>query len=97
MVFDKTGTLTHGKPKVTSVTMFTDLTKLPFKLFLALIGTAEANSEHPLAKAVKDYAMEVTYVLFLDFVQNIAVLFYQGRIVHSCFCLAFAKIIIETV
>lgn len=60
MVFDKTGTVTHGKPKVINITLFSDLKKMPFKLLLALIGTAESRSEHPLAKAVKEYACSVS-------------------------------------
>ncbi|XP_065058304.1 copper-transporting ATPase 1-like isoform X1 [Rhopilema esculentum] len=59
VIFDKTGTVTHGKPKVTNLTLFTDLKKMPFKLMLALIGTAESRSEHPLARAVKEYACEM--------------------------------------
>ena len=61
-MFDKTGTLTHGKPKVVSITLFTDLKAMPFRLLLSLIGTAESNSEHPLARAVEGYAKEVLYV-----------------------------------
>ena len=60
MIFDKTGTVTHGKPKVVNITMFSDLKKLPFKLLVALIGTAESRSEHPLARAVKEYALSVS-------------------------------------
>jgi len=59
VIFDKTGTVTHGKPKVVNITMFSDLKKLPFKLLIALIGTAESRSEHPLARAVKEYALSV--------------------------------------
>ena len=63
VVFDKTGTVTHGKPKVSSLTLFCDLKEMPFKLLIALIGTAESRSEHPLARAVKDYATEVRPLL----------------------------------
>ncbi|KAI3379521.1 hypothetical protein SNEBB_010050 [Seison nebaliae] len=50
IVFDKTGTITKGQPKVTKIlrrNSKTNLTKL-----LTLIGTAERNSEHPLATAI---------------------------------------------
>jgi len=52
VIFDKTGTLTEGKPKVVAVETFAGDEK-------AMIETAaslQAGSEHPLAKAVLDYA-----------------------------------------
>lgn len=49
-VFDKTGTVTTGKPEVTDV-VTDDETKL-----IALASAAESGSEHPLAKAVREYA-----------------------------------------
>ena len=52
---DKTGTLTEGKPKVTAVEAAAgmDLQKL-----LRIAGSLEETSEHPLARAVHDYAKE---------------------------------------
>jgi P-type Cu+ transporter len=50
VVFDKTGTLTHGKPEVTDLLNYSDT--LSEKEILALIGSAEQSSEHPLAEAV---------------------------------------------
>ncbi|MGI2326759.1 heavy metal translocating P-type ATPase [Planococcus sp. YIM B11945] len=49
VVVDKTGTVTHGKPELTDVLLANgqDETK-----FLALIGAAEKQSEHPLAEAI---------------------------------------------
>ncbi|MBS9839278.1 copper-translocating P-type ATPase [Vibrio alginolyticus] len=52
VVFDKTGTLTQGKPSVQQV--FTHATSQ--EALLALAYAAERQSEHPLAKAVCDYA-----------------------------------------
>lgn len=52
VVFDKTGTLTQGKPSVQQV--FTHATSQEDLLDLAY--AAERQSEHPLAKAVCDYA-----------------------------------------
>lgn len=49
-VFDKTGTVTTGKPEVTDI-VTDDEAKL-----IALASAAESGSEHPLAKAVREYA-----------------------------------------
>ncbi|CAI7888207.1 unnamed protein product [Closterium sp. NIES-54] len=55
VVFDKTGTLTQGKPSVTAMALFTSRLAMPD--LLALLAAAEANSEHPLAKAITHYCM----------------------------------------
>lgn len=49
LVVDKTGTLTHGRPRVTDVVAFADLTA---KALLERAAALEHYSEHPLAKAV---------------------------------------------
>lgn len=54
VVFDKTGTLTQGKPSVQQV--FTHTTSQ--EELLGLAYAAERQSEHPLAKAVCDYAKQ---------------------------------------
>ena len=52
VAFDKTGTLTHGKPQVTDVdTLNTDETTL-----LRIAAAIERSSQHPLARAVVEYA-----------------------------------------
>eukprot|EP00731_Ephydatia_muelleri_P035611 Em0141g2a len=56
IIFDKTGTLTHGKPDVTKVLLFVAESVCPHTLFLAIVGLAESNSEHPLGTAVTNYA-----------------------------------------
>ncbi|XP_075106156.1 copper-transporting ATPase RAN1 isoform X2 [Nicotiana tabacum] len=53
VIFDKTGTLTQGKAKVTTAKVFTEMDRGEF---LTLVASAEASSEHPLAKAIMEYA-----------------------------------------
>ncbi|XP_041114916.1 copper-transporting ATPase 2 isoform X1 [Polyodon spathula] len=55
VMFDKTGTITNGVPKVMRVLMISDTAQLPLKKVLAVVGTAEASSEHPLGMAVTKY------------------------------------------
>ncbi len=57
---DKTGTLTLGKPKVTSVLLAQGIDE---KLFIELAASLEQSSEHPLARAVVDYAKDKKYSL----------------------------------
>lgn len=52
VVFDKTGTLTTGQPEVVSAD-YPDLSTL------SLIVSAEANSEHPLSKAILRYGKQM--------------------------------------
>ena len=65
IIFDKTGTLTHGKPDVTKVLLFVAESVCPHTLFLAIVGLAESNSEHPLGMAVTNYARSVSF-LFIE-------------------------------
>ncbi|XP_017586751.1 PREDICTED: copper-transporting ATPase 2 isoform X2 [Corvus brachyrhynchos] len=58
VMFDKTGTITCGVPKVMRVLLMGDTTMLPLKKVLAVVGTAEASSEHPLGMAVTKYCKE---------------------------------------
>ncbi|GAB4834394.1 Probable copper-transporting ATPase hma5 [Ancistrocladus abbreviatus] len=53
IVFDKTGTLTIGKPVVVSTRL---LKNMMLHEFYELVAAAEVNSEHPLAKAIVEYA-----------------------------------------
>lgn len=53
IVFDKTGTLTEGKPLVVSTRL---LKQMVLREFYEMVAAAEANSEHPLAKAIVEYA-----------------------------------------
>ena len=55
IVLDKTGTITEGKPKVTDILSY-DENKI--NELLKIAASLEKYSEHPLAKAVVDYAIE---------------------------------------
>lgn len=48
VLVDKTGTVTKGKPELTNV----EIEKIDEAEFLYLVGSAEKNSEHPLAEAI---------------------------------------------
>ncbi|RLN65662.1 hypothetical protein BBJ28_00001822 [Nothophytophthora sp. Chile5] len=54
ILFDKTGTLTMGKPVVTDVVVLSK--RLSAEELIILAGSAELGSEHPLSKAIIDYA-----------------------------------------
>lgn len=49
VILDKTGTVTNGTPKLTDVILHEDFEELEL---LSLIGSAENQSEHPLAQAI---------------------------------------------
>lgn len=51
-VFDKTGTLTKGEPEVTDVKYFKNKTDN----ILQFVAAVESRSEHPLGKAIVEYA-----------------------------------------
>ncbi|MBV5244386.1 cadmium-translocating P-type ATPase [Mycolicibacterium sp. PAM1] len=55
VLFDKTGTLTKGEPTVTAIEVRGDLDD---DTVLALAAAAEADSEHPLARAIAKAAEE---------------------------------------
>ncbi|CAH6870628.1 Cu(+) exporting P-type ATPase [Vibrio chagasii] len=65
VVFDKTGTLTQGKPSVQQA-FYPNLTE---RELLAYAYSVEVGSEHPLAKAVCQYAenLEVSAIPHSDF------------------------------
>ncbi len=55
IVVDKTGTLTEGKPRLTKIIPSKNFTE---KEIIQLAASLENHSEHPLAKAITDYAKE---------------------------------------
>lgn len=55
LVVDKTGTLTEGKPKLVGVVAAEGVAE---DLFLSLAATLEKGSEHPLAEAIVNGALE---------------------------------------
>ncbi len=55
VALDKTGTLTNGKPLVTDIIPAENITE---QKLLKIAVALEQNSEHPLAKAVMEYANE---------------------------------------
>ncbi len=58
VVFDKTGTITKGKPEVTDIKTFG---KIKEKEFLEITASLEKLSEHPLSKAIVNYAQLKSY------------------------------------
>lgn len=54
-VFDKTGTLTTGEPSVTDMELTGNISEAEF---LELLYSVEHRSEHPVSKAVSQYASE---------------------------------------
>ncbi|MBI2484374.1 heavy metal translocating P-type ATPase [Candidatus Uhrbacteria bacterium] len=56
VLFDKTGTLTEGKPNVTDIVQCQK--DISAEAVIALAGSLESLSEHPLAQAVVGYAKE---------------------------------------
>jgi Cu+-exporting ATPase len=59
VVFDKTGTITYGAPKVIQVKIVVEGNRMPRSRLLAIVGTAENNSEHPLGAAITKYCKQV--------------------------------------
>uniref|UniRef100_A0A8C9XWY6 P-type Cu(+) transporter n=1 Tax=Sander lucioperca TaxID=283035 RepID=A0A8C9XWY6_SANLU len=58
VVFDKTGTITYGAPTVVQVKIVVEGNKMPRSRLLAIVGTAENNSEHPLGAAITKYCKQ---------------------------------------
>ncbi|XP_063490752.1 copper-transporting ATPase 1 isoform X8 [Symphalangus syndactylus] len=58
VVFDKTGTITHGTPVVNQVKVLTESNRISHHKILAIVGTAESNSEHPLGAAITKYCKQ---------------------------------------
>ena len=55
MILDKTGTITEGAPKVTDIIVTSDMAQTEI---LQLAASIESGSEHPLAQAIVESALE---------------------------------------
>ncbi len=55
VALDKTGTITQGTPRVTDISPYENVS---VEQLLSIAASLEQNSEHPLAKAVRDAASE---------------------------------------
>ncbi len=53
VVLDKTGTITKGHPTITQV-----ITEMDAREFIAVVASAETDSEHPIAEAIVKYAKD---------------------------------------
>ncbi len=60
VVFDKTGTITEGKPSVITVQTFNEFTQ---EELMSAAASVERHSEHPLSKAIVEYAQKNGYPL----------------------------------
>lgn len=58
-MFDKTGTLTASQPSVDTVVQLAEKTSISRDMMLAIVGTAETGSEHPIATAIVACAKQV--------------------------------------
>ncbi|XP_067134859.1 copper-transporting ATPase 1 isoform X1 [Centruroides vittatus] len=58
VIFDKTGTITRGIPVMTRINIFVEERVCSLAKLLSLVGTAEANSEHPIAVAITKFVKE---------------------------------------
>ncbi|CAL8263816.1 unnamed protein product [Lota lota] len=58
VVFDKTGTITYGAPEVVQLKIVVEGNRMPRSRLLAVVGTAENNSEHPLGTAITKYCKQ---------------------------------------
>lgn len=58
VVFDKTGTITYGAPEVVQVKLLVEGNRMPRSRLLAIVGTAENSSEHPLGASITKYCKQ---------------------------------------
>ena len=64
-MFDKTGTLTHGIQRVSHVVTFVPRTDISLETVLAIAGSAETNSEHPIGAAIVTYVKKVLFFILV--------------------------------
>ncbi|XP_077422143.1 copper-transporting ATPase 2 [Vanacampus margaritifer] len=70
VMFDKTGTITNGVPRVTRVLVLWEMARMPLRKILAIVGTAEDSSEHPLGIAVAKHCKEELRADVLGYCQD---------------------------
>ncbi|XP_061841342.1 copper-transporting ATPase 2 isoform X2 [Nerophis lumbriciformis] len=70
VMFDKTGTITNGVPRVTRVLVLWEMARMPLRNILAVVGTAEASSEHPVGIAVTKHCKEELTTDVLGYCQD---------------------------
>ncbi|VDN07556.1 unnamed protein product [Thelazia callipaeda] len=58
VVMDKTGTITEGRPRVIRVQTLIPETCLSLRKMFAIIGSAESNSDHPIATSIAHFVKE---------------------------------------
>jgi len=58
ILLDKTGTVTYGTPMVSRLCLFVDDSLFNISQLLCIVGTAEINSEHPIASAMVTFVKE---------------------------------------
>lgn len=56
---DKTGTVTEGRPRVVRIHVLIADNCLSLLKMFAAIGSAESNSEHPIASSIASFVKEV--------------------------------------
>lgn len=70
VALDKTGTITTGKPTVVDLTLAENVNE---EELISLAASLEAKSEHPLARAIMDYANEAAINIAESFEFELAV------------------------
>ena len=92
VVFDKTGTLTYGKLKISEILNYSS--NLNNEEILRIVGSIEAKSTHPIAKAFLDYLKEHKLGKYnVEEFQNLSGLGITGRVEGKKYILGNYKIL----
>lgn len=68
--FDKTGTITRGTPVLVYVGLLAQAKAGVLNALMAIVGTAEASSEHPIARAISNHAKQLLQTDILGSCEN---------------------------